>query len=524
MRCLWLDILCYCLLPYILFLNYSCVDGQHQRITTSKNRIKELQYQRRNENNDNNKKKNETVVIRWAMSGGGWRSMVANIGFFNSFVKAGLVDLQNNTCKISAASANSGSTWLLTQLVYSKPFFTKAIVPNNPDAIYKFVIDWMNSLRQLIVDKSSTTKNNDEDLRLCPLLGVTQIIGMTNNETQSLCTLFTRMNFSWATLIDEMFIYASKLAYNDTIFHKRFMKPENRIKIFQKMDILAQISIMPVSEIISTKTIATVQKNNRFRIFGKTRSLQQEKSSIVMNNITYLGPKNNNSAVFTVPIPSQYTVTSNGSKFIIGLITSMLPLQVHSGPAPNTFKFDMWDEYYYYNSINNGSIVTSLPKELITKQKDSSKQQQFRLPFNGTYATVTQISAISSASLTANTGAIPVFMAQRLSVQRYNIQQNKKLNFIQKASRLYQLEFVANLLYNNKNTADLAICSQWPQKCQPGDYRLVDGAGTDGPCKFERNLEHCNCGVSKLCRFSLNVSLTQLVVHFLCRYYILIQH
>jgi hypothetical protein len=372
-------------------------------------------------------------------------------------------------------STNSGSTWALVQLAYSQPFFDKA-VPRNTNAIQPFILDWLKSLRFFITDNDYST---DPDLiNNFTLYNACKLISPTNAspfllDWENLCLLFTKINISWADLVDQMFLYASKLAYNDPTFRNRVMNETNRIPIFQNTDLYTQLAVLPVSKIIPP-TPANNSTPWWLKLFDLLRFWERTSPT---DKISYIGPGNSSTEAFTVPIPCQYSVTSKGSGFVYGLHPSMLPLKVYTGPAPNRFRFRDWESYYLYDGINNGSILTELPFDAIT---DVSSYLE---PFDNGIGSVTQVSAASSASLSGYTGIIPAFLAQFLSVQRHTIRNNANLTLKQKRKQLALLAVQANLLYVPELLKDIAVCSEWPKRCQKGNYLLVDGAITDGPSK-----------------------------------------
>lgn len=68
--------------------------------------------------------------------------MVSNMGYANLFQQAGIIS--DTDSAFSAISTNSGGSWFSTQLFYSEPFYHNT-VDLGPEALYNFVIDWMQS-------------------------------------------------------------------------------------------------------------------------------------------------------------------------------------------------------------------------------------------------------------------------------------------------------------------------------------------------------------------------------------------
>jgi hypothetical protein len=268
-----------------------------------------------------------------------------------------------------------------------------------------------------------------------------------------------------------MFLSASKLAYNDPTFSTRIMNEANRIPIFQNSDLYAQMGVLPVSKIIPPKQ----NKPWWYKLFDLLRFWERTAST---DKISYIGPGNSKTEVFTVPIPCQYNVTSKGTRVVYGLRPSMFPLKVYTGPSPNRFRFRDWESYYLYDGINNGSILAELPFDAI------NDVTPFQEPFNNGIGSVTQVSAATSSSFGGFTGGTPVFLAQYFSLQRHTIRSNANLTSKQKRKQLAILTVQANLLYTQEIVKDITVCNAWPKRCQKGNYLLGDGAIGDGPCTY----------------------------------------
>lgn len=442
---------------------------------------------------------NETKpVILWAGSGGGWRAMVSHIAFINTFKNAGLLDLDNKKFHIKSMSTNSGGTWALVQLAYSQRFFDIA-VPRNSSDIYPFIIDWMNSIRTLINDHySNDMKMNDTMLEACKLLSPLNI-NPTLIDYENLCLVLTKVQFSWTNFIDQMFIYASNLVFNDPTFNERVMNGANRIPIFRNTDLSAQTAVTPVSKIVD-------EPKRKSSLLSKLLNLVGSRDESSKNLISYIGPGNSNTEGFTVPIPCQYYVSSNRSGFVYGLRPSQLPLKVYSGPAPKHFQFSDWENYYLYNKTNVGTILTTLPSDV------TNSFVPYQEPFNNGVGTVTQISSASSASLSGYSGIIPSFLSQFRSVQKYTIQNNNNLTMKEKRNKIKQLTLFAKVLYKADFLKGVGVCSKYPNPCLKNDYLLIDGAVTDGPCKY-RNNKLCH---KKFKRYNIKFIKKHIPSHVIC--------
>ena len=102
---------------------------------------RQLRSNKHKSTNNKSKSTNSNYDLRWSASGGGWRAMVANMGFANLFQHAGL--LGNDSSSFTAISTNSGGSWFSTQFFYSPEFF--AHVMGDADQLSEYVESWMNA-------------------------------------------------------------------------------------------------------------------------------------------------------------------------------------------------------------------------------------------------------------------------------------------------------------------------------------------------------------------------------------------
>ena len=75
------------------------------------------------------------------------------IGFANLFSKLDIIS------KFSAISTTSGASWFSTQLFYSQQFYDRVINAEDSDALYDFVVQWMDAYKQMLVDNINTSRN-----------------------------------------------------------------------------------------------------------------------------------------------------------------------------------------------------------------------------------------------------------------------------------------------------------------------------------------------------------------------------
>jgi Lysophospholipase catalytic domain len=377
--------------------------------------------------------------LRLASSGGGLRAMVTNLGFYNAFQQAGIINVQNQTTLLTAISSVSGSSWLVGQVSYSQPFFDMAIT-NNPESVYQFTLDWLSSFQNSIIRIESNKKLK---IRSCNLL--------SPFGGDSFCKILVYFDFQWGKYISNMFQSTVKL-HGDKGLVKRYLTPENRITIFKNTDLMFQSSIAPMSKV-----------NNRFKRIQK-------------KILTYVGPNHKNNSVFSTVIGCQYTVVSGQNASVrFALESSMTPLKVYTGRAPRRFNFDDWKQYGYFGDERKHSIFTKLPSTC-TQCTGTIMKNPFRTNGIGSFD---QVISSSSAFLSDFTTAVPSFFSQQNSKSRYKIIKSS-ISWIRKQFKIRTLEAQLSILYKRTNFInDLSYCSSWPRKCSKGDVQIIDGGYTD---------------------------------------------
>ena len=90
---------------------------------------------------------NTISTLRWASTGGGWRSQFACVGLANLFSQPKLDILT----KFGAISTTSGASWFSTQLFYSQQFHDQVTTEDSKE-LYEFVVQWMDAYKQMLID------------------------------------------------------------------------------------------------------------------------------------------------------------------------------------------------------------------------------------------------------------------------------------------------------------------------------------------------------------------------------------
>jgi len=137
-------------------------------------------------------------TLRWASTGGGWRSQFACVGFANLFSKLNIMS------KFSAISTTSGASWFSTQLFYSQQFYDRVVHANDSSALYDFVVEWMDAYKEMLVDtiETSTTMTEELGKEVCNFTDLGDGVDIEN--LSDLCHTIVYFGGDWA---------ASKLLY-----------------------------------------------------------------------------------------------------------------------------------------------------------------------------------------------------------------------------------------------------------------------------------------------------------------------
>eukprot|EP00567_Pseudictyota_dubia_P003330 CAMPEP_0197434436 /NCGR_PEP_ID=MMETSP1175-20131217/2164_1 /TAXON_ID=1003142 /ORGANISM="Triceratium dubium, Strain CCMP147" /LENGTH=579 /DNA_ID=CAMNT_0042963153 /DNA_START=73 /DNA_END=1812 /DNA_ORIENTATION=+ len=374
--------------------------------------------------------------LRWASSGGGWRSMVADMGYANIFQKAGFLGDGANT-QFGAISTSSGGSWFSTQLFYDQFFFDK-VTFDAPNALYDYVREWMQSY----YDYQQDMKSNPE----CDVFGNLTKVFPALSELEGLCNIFVDYNGSWAVFVEGMLQNAP---LNNTDFVNTPADPQHKIASLASTDLLIQTSLTPVSRIRETSELVYITPS----------------SSLSGENLRRRGTK---TSVYAVPIGLQYAVKDDSTLFYYAI--GDMSLETVVGPAPEDFAFDDYRNYFLYPPTD-GTVLTSVPSEEVTSPGP------FDAPFGGS-PTVSQVAAASSATIGDLSGVVNSVLAQYFSTVLYSASENKTIPV--KEIIKNGMEDVVNVIYQHPMFVDIAVCSEWPSSCGETNGRLIDGSFTDG--------------------------------------------
>jgi hypothetical protein len=263
-------------------------------------------------------------VVRWASTGGGWRSMAAVMGFANLFGQAGLLptDVTSATnSQFSAISTNSGASWFSTQLFYSPVFYNRTVA-STPVELSGFVTEWVHAyaIMQQNPPSNAFCQNISNVLSLA-----TTVTGINATE---LCDVYMQYNDgSWADFITSM-LNATSTAYGDADFVTRAAGSFNRVGPLSRTDLFVQMSLAPNAKCGST--------------------------------ISYLSPIQSPNEVYAVGLAAQHAVKVDGTLLQIGAPFTELPLAVSVHVAPETYNETDFDTFYLFPTTD-GQVTTTPP-------------------------------------------------------------------------------------------------------------------------------------------------------------------
>ena len=174
--------------------------------------------------------------------------------------------------------------------------------------------------------------------------------------------------------------------------------------------------------------------------------------------------------IFSIPVCVQWSVSNEYALYFTNAPSDSFPAdaEVHKDSTPKDFSFSDWERFFLFPA-HKGKTQVSTPLT-------SSSTGDFRIPFDGGAPYLAQIAAASSAAAGYLSPVVPSTLAQAASVYRYSF---KGLNKPEDLLAEKALHIGLDLLYKTPLLDDLAVCSQWPNKCGERDGRFIDGYFTD---------------------------------------------
>jgi len=419
-------------------------------------------------------------TLRWASTGGGWRSQFACVGFANLFQKLNIIS------KFSAISTTSGASWFSTQLFYSQQFYDRVVHANDSSALYDFVVEWMDAYKQMLEDTIETSTTMTEELGLgkeiCNFTDLGDDDGVDVENLSDLCHtivyfggdwaesklfLFLEMCISYACaylvslsnylfcllllllVMNKMLLYTSK-SYGDMNFTKKTAGYDNKIDDLKGTHLFIQSALVPNSRVRNNETSSS-------------------------ETAVYIGPSNDDT-IYTVPLSAVYIVDDFGttSYRYSTINVAQRSLDVSRAPTPSQFSFGDWKDFYLYPGENGTTNI----------EEFASKSNSLAQPFGRDScgggqctgdSTVVQVASISSAVMGSRSPIIPSVYSQKYSKERYDLEQNGTMLEL----ALYDKAIAR--MYNQPMLDNFAVCNQWPDSCGERDGYFIDGGFTDGP-------------------------------------------
>ena len=312
-----------------------------------------------------------TPSLRWASTGGGWRSQFACVGFANIFSRLGILS------QFDAISTTSGASWFSLQLFYSKEFYNRVVVADSSSQLYDFVVEWMGSYNEMLSEAIRASENMTAELQE-DICNVTDLGDGKNTEIMSdLCHALVYFKGDWASFVQAM-LDAAATTYGDSEFASIIASNENCVDALSNTDLLIQSALAP-----------------NFRI----RWSDSQNDTVV-----YLGP--NNSTLYTLPISTAYVIDDSGTKYRYALdeTWNLATQQAHISPDHS---FEKWEDFYLYPAEDGTNVIDDSGHingfELEKAEVDAA---EFAEPFGGS-SSVIQLAAISSAAAGTYSPLVP---------------------------------------------------------------------------------------------------------------------
>jgi hypothetical protein len=377
--------------------------------------------------------KTNADVVMWASSGGGWRAMISNMGFANAFSRVGLISKDH--CDFDLVSSNSGGSWFMIQFFYSSAFFDRILV-DDPDQLRDFVLEWMGAYREFQPERSN-------DARCSSLKTLGAVIPQLSLLAEY-CDLLAPMDYDYALTIQGM-LNATSAVYGDPDFVSRIVNAGNRLPVFQNTDFYVQMGLAP-----------NARSDN--------------------GNIVTLGPNQNPSQVYSVPLPMQYAVQKDASFFNYAVDDKDLPFVSTTFAAPTSYNSTDWEDYFRYPPPESASVLTTITK--LTNR--STTTSFFRKPFGGMDPTVAQLAGSASSVFATYSASDPSIFSQQGSIADVMLQR-ANVTAIERAIAIQLVQSAYQSIYETPIFEGCAVCTQWPEPCGDMDGRIIDGGFVDGP-------------------------------------------
>lgn len=411
-------------------------------------------------------------LLRWASTGGGWRSQFACVGFANLFARSGLFvqdggepsSASASASAFSAISTTSGASWFSTQLFYSNQFYRRVVHAQDGQELYDFVVQWMDAYLEVtlkVIRDGREISNITPDVveRTC---NVTDLGG--SNEYIELfadiCSIVVYLDGDWALFVDKM-IAAAAESYGDVELGTIWASSDNRVQPLKRTDLLIQSALVP---------------NTRIR--SKVPGNDQAMTAAAEDAIVYVGPSyrdREDNRIYSAPISAVYVVNATGTNHHYSTHVMNDELVVHNSKTPSQHSFTDWEEFHLYPAPN-GTLEIDGAAVLEDGTGGSNAGDRFSPAFGGGDSTVIQVAAISSAAAGTFSPLVSSTFTHGLSAQRHAIVSEEggigRLKTFERAvARLYRLPILDKV----------AVCSQWPNTCSARDGTFVDGYVADNP-------------------------------------------
>jgi len=413
----------------------------------------------------------------WSSTGGGWRSMMACIGFANMFGQAQLLPLPSDPSSTSdrqyfdAISTTSGASWFSTQFFYSSNFYAQTMT--DPASLIK---NWMTAYQDI------GKEIEKDDLKCLLPSDLPKHKNSKFEKLLQLCDVTMHYDNQWAAFVTAFLNHTAVTAYQDSVYGQLQANPENRIADMKDNNIklLLHTTLVP-----QTRTF--------------NREFLDINEDYVSNLVPNLGPGSDNDITYSGVLPVTFSVDSQmnatNGVFTIG---AGYPLQVHQSKTKRLFHEEDWKHYGLYPLDAQDTYI-------ISTDSDAKNLGPLDSNFFAGAPLTTQVASISSAAVGGLSPSVPSVFAQMISQEKHML---KGKDFDEVA-----MDIAVQALYDSDFAKGLAVCSQWPKEpCGDLDGRFLDGAYTDNPALIQ-NIAHYqqsdNANLTKTLKIVLTNTNTQ---------------
>jgi hypothetical protein len=382
------------------------------------------------------------VPILWTNSGGGWRAMVSAMGTAKLLDKIGVLK------DVAAIGSSSGASWFALQFFYSQQFHDKVLGGTDAD-LNDFVQSWMQAYNNIWPPTDDPPQPSPFCQSLDPYLPLLSSIDPALESLFANCAQIESVvnNWSWASGMDTMLQTVSTDYGDPSLATRQLSNNEHKIASLKYVDLHVQTTFTPN---------AIDDTGSQVTSFGGPSTLADQN-------------KNNESTVFDVSLPMQYTISSQNT----GGYNHWLPDDFFRDL--DSYRGNKREEYA--PASLSGNVTTSASGLEVVEQCPLQNNNAWEDP------NVLQLFSATSARFGAFMPSSPTMFNQLWAPIYQALAQSGSDDADSASSSL--VDFL-NLLWDNSQLGATGVCTDFDgtsntfSDCGVGSGRFIDSGYSDG--------------------------------------------